>query len=261
MLTVRPGVPGPLRGAYWVWRRNAAVWGRSWRTSLVGSVGEPLFYFLGLGYGLGTLIPSVGGQPYLHFVAPGLMLSSVMQSTTIEATYSTFTKMHHQKVFESMVLSPLAFGDVVLGEMLWAATKGLLSGGTVLALTLLFGAGKSWPGVLAVFLLLFSGLLFAALGMIVTSVARGYESFNYYFTLVISPMFFFSGIFYPVKGLGPWVEYVAWCFPLTHLVNLSRAVLHGGPAEGLWLDVVWLGVFATLCFWVALVRMERRFRA
>lgn len=252
--------PGALRGALWVWRRNAAVWGRSWRTSLVGSVGEPLFYFLGLGYGLGTLIPSVAGQPYLHFVAPGLVLSSVMQSTTIEATYSTFTKMQHQRVFESMVLSPLTFGDVVVGEMLWAMTKGLLSGGTVLALTFAFGAGKPWPGLLAVALLLVAGLIFAAMGLIVTSAARGYESFNYYFTLFISPMFFFSGIFYPVEPLGPWVGTVAWCFPLTHLVNLSRAALRGTAEAALWSDALWVFAFGALCVWAALATMSRRFR-
>jgi len=253
--------PGPLRSALWVWRRNAVVWRRSWTTSVVGSVGEPLFYFLGLGYGLGTLIPSVAGQPYLHFVAPGLILSSVMQSTTIEATYSTFTKMKHQRVFESMVLSPVTFGDVVLGEMLWAMTKGALSGGTVLALTFAFGAGRIWPGLLVLALILVSGLVFASMGLLVTSVARGYESFNYYFTMFISPMFFFSGIFYPVEPLGPWVNYVAWCFPLTHLVNLSRAALRGAATSTLWLDTVWVCAFGALCFWGAMAGMARRFRA
>ena len=124
-------------GAWAVWLRNATVWSRTWKTSLVGSVGEPLFYFFGLGYGLGTLIPDLGGTPYLHYVAPGLMLSSAMYSTTVEATYSTFTKMEHQRVYASMVLSPLHFSEILMGEVLWAMTKGLLSGGTVLLLSLL----------------------------------------------------------------------------------------------------------------------------
>ncbi|MDF1555673.1 MAG: ABC transporter permease [Deferrisomatales bacterium] len=246
-------------GAFWVWLRNATVWGRSWKTSLVGTVGEPLFYFLGLGYGLGTLIPEVGGQPYLHFVAPGLMLSSVMQSTTIESTYSTLTKMEHQKVFASMVLAPLSFPDVVLGEILWAVTKGLLSGTTVLLLALLFGAGRPWPGVLGIGLLLLAGFVFASMGMIVTSIARSYDFFNYYFTLFITPMFFFSGIFYPVASLGPWVEAVAWCFPLTHLVTISRALMGGGAGAALWADVLWLLVFGGVCFALAMRRMSRRF--
>jgi len=253
-------VPLPARpGALDVWLRNAVVWRRSWKTSLVGSVGEPLFYFFGLGYGLGTLIPSVGGQSYLHFVAPGLMLSSVMYSATIEATYSTFTKMEHQKVFASMILSPLTFNDIVLGEILWAMTKGLISGGTILLLSLAFGIGRPWPGLLGVFLILFCGFIFASLGMIVTSLARGYDSFNYYFTLFIAPMFFFSGIFYPVERLGRGFELVAWAFPLTHLVTLSRALMEGSGAAAVPADLLWLTLFAGVTSWGAFRLLSRRF--
>jgi lipooligosaccharide transport system permease protein len=222
-------------------------------------VGEPLLYFIGLGYGLGTLIPAVAGQPYLHFVAPGLMVTSVMQSATIEATYANLTKMEHQKIFASMVLSPLTFSDIVIGELLWAMTKGLLSGGTVLLLCLLFGVGAPWPGLACLGLILLAGLIFASMGMIVTSMARGYDFFNYYFTLVISPMFFFSGVFYPVAGLGRWAEYVAWFFPLTHLTNLSRLILTTTDGVAWWYEVTWLLVFAALALWGAVTRMAVRF--
>jgi lipooligosaccharide transport system permease protein len=248
-----------LPGAWDVWLRNATVWSKSWKTSLVGSIGEPLFYFFGLGYGLGTLIPSVGGQPYLHFVAPGLMLSSVMYSTTIEATYSTFTKMEHQRVYASMVLSPLTFNDIVLGEILWAMTKGLVSGGTILLLSLLFGIGRPWPGLLGIFLILFCGLVFASLGLVVTSLASSYDFFNYYFTLVIAPMFFFSGIFFPVGSVGRWLEHVAWAFPLTHMVAISRALLGKGTTAPVWADLLWLAAFGTVCLWAAFRLLTRRF--
>jgi len=246
-------------GALSVWLRNATVWSRSWKTSLVGSVGEPLFYFFGLGYGLGTIIPSVGGQPYLHYVAPGLMLSSVMYSCTIESTYNTFTKMEHQRVFASMILSPLTFSDILLGELLWAMTKGLVSGGTILLLALLFGVGPVWPGILGIFLILACGLVFACLGLMMTSIARGYDSFNYYFTLFIAPMFFFSGIFFPVERLGEWVARIAWFFPLTHMVNLSRAIMMGEFGASHWGDLLWLVLFASVIFYSAQKLMSRRF--
>lgn len=247
-------------GVLAVWLRNAHVWRRSWKTSLVGSLGEPLFYFLGLGYGLGTLVPSLDGRPYLHFVAPGLMLSSAMYSATIEATYNTFTKMEHQRVFASMVIAPLGFEEIVLGEVLWAVTKGLLSGGMVLVLALLFGVGTPWPAVLGLPLLVLGGVIFASLGLLVTSVARGYDSFNYYFTLVVSPMFFFSGIFYPVHRLGPWVEAVAWVFPLTHLVRVARGLFFGAAgATPLWAELLWVSIFAAVALCLAVRRMARRF--
>lgn len=259
MLTLLGAARQGLAGALVVWTRNATVWLKSWKTSLVGSVGEPLFYVLGLGYGLGTIVPDIDSIPYLHYVAPGLMITSVMQSVTIEATYMIFTKMEHQRVHASMLLSPLTFGDILLGEILWIMTKGLVCGGTVLALLLAFGVAPVWPGLLGVPLVLLAGFVFASLGLVVTSLARGYDSFNYYFTLFIGPMFFFSGTFFPVENLGPWVERVAWAFPLTHLVRISRSLLAGAadapPLISLWV----VAVVAVSAFAAASAMMRRRF--
>ncbi|HEY5997973.1 MAG TPA: ABC transporter permease [bacterium] len=248
-----------LAGPLLVWTRNATVWLASWRTSLVGSVGEPLFYVLGLGYGLGTIVPDVEGLPYLRYVAPGLMITSVMQSVTIEATYMTFTKMRHQQVYACMMLSPLTFGDILLGEVLWIMTKGLICGGTVLALLLVFGVGPLWPGVLGLPLILLAGFTFASLGLIVTSVADGYDSFNYYFTLFIGPMFFFSGTFFPVRNLGPWVERIASAFPLTHLVRLSRSLLSGTADAPPLASLAVATLIAAAAFAAASAMMRRRF--
>ena len=258
-MSVARALPQARPGPWDVWLRNATVWRRNWKTSLVASIGEPLLYFLGLGIGLGTLIPSVGGLPYLHFVAPGLIFSSVMYSSTIESTYSSFTKMEHQKVYASMVLSPLTFADIFLGEVLWSATKGLISGGTVLLLSLLMGIGSPWPGLLCVPLIVLAGFVFAALGLIVTSFARGYDSFNYYFTLFIAPMFFFSGIFFPIARLGSVVEGISFLFPLTHFVNLSRALLTVAGTGEAAASFVFILVFAAISLRLALRLLDRRF--
>jgi lipooligosaccharide transport system permease protein len=253
------GVGRHLAGAGNVWLRNATVWRATWKTSLVGAVGEPLFYLLGLGYGLGTIVPAVAGRPYLLFVAPGLMITSVMYSTTIEATYMTYTKTEHQKVYASMILSPLTFADILLGEILWIMTKGLISGGTILAVLLATGIAPVWPGLLGLPLILLAGFIFASLGMVVTSAARGYDSFNYYFTLVIAPMFFFSGIFFPVDRLGPWVARAAQVFPLTHLAVISRGILGGGGGAPLLLSLGVVALFAVAGFAAANILMQRRF--
>ena len=258
-----PGLTGRftrhLAGAACVWLRNATVWRATWKTSLVGAVGEPLFYLLGLGYGLGSIIPSIADRPYLHFVAPGLMITSVMYSTTIEATYMTFTKMEHQKVYASMILSPLTFTDIILGEIFWIMTKGLISGGTVLTVVLAAGIAPLWPGLLGVPLILLAGFIFASLGMIVTSYSNGYESFNYYFTLVISPMFFFSGVFFPTARLGPWIGGLTQAFPLTHLVVLSRGLLGGTIDTPFLLSLGAVALFAVAGFALASRLMQRRF--
>jgi lipooligosaccharide transport system permease protein len=248
-----------LAGAASVWLRNATVWRATWKTSLVGAVGEPLLYVLGLGYGLGTVMPAIAGRPYLNFVAPGLMITSVMYSTTIEATYMTFTKMEHQKVYASMILSPLTFTDIILGEILWIMTKGLISGGTVLTVVLAAGISPIWPGLLGVPLILLAGFIFASLGMIVTSYSNGYDSFNYYFTLVISPMFFFSGVFFPTERLGAWIGGITQAFPLTHLVVLSRGLLGGAAGVPFLYSLGVVALFAVGSFTVANLLMQRRF--
>jgi len=205
------------------------------------------------------VMPAVDGRPYLHYVAPGLMITSVMYSTTIEATYMTFTKTEHQKVYASMVLSPLTFADIVLGEIFWIMSKGLISGGTVLAIVLAAGIAPPWPGLLGVPLILLAGFTFAALGMIVTSVARGYDSFNYYFTLVIAPMFFFSGVFFPAERIGPWLGYLAQAFPLTHLAVVSRGILGGATGEPVLVSLAVVALFAAAGFTAARALMQRRF--
>jgi lipooligosaccharide transport system permease protein len=94
---------------------------------------------------------------------------------------------------------------------------------------------------------------------VVTSLARGYDSFNYYFTLFIAPMFFFSGIFFPVERLGEWIAKLAWFFPLTHLVNISRAIFQGAAAPHLFGDLIWVGLFTVAAAAMALRLMSRRF--
>jgi lipooligosaccharide transport system permease protein len=158
-----------------------------------------------------------------------------------------------------MILSPLTFADIILGEVLWIMTKGLISGGTILAVVLMTGIAPLWPGLLGVPLILLSGFVFASLGMIVTSISKGYDSFNYYFTLVISPMFFFSGIFFPTERLGPWIAPLTRAFPLTHLAVLSRGILGGSTGTPLLPSLVAVGLFAVVGFAVATTSMQRRF--
>ena len=138
-------------------------------------------------------------------------------------------------------------------------TKGLISGGTILAVVLATGIAPVWPGLLGVPLILLAGFTFASLGMIVTSVARSFDSFNYYFTLVIAPMFFFSGVFFPAERLGPWVWRLAQAFPLSHLTVVSRGILGGALGPPFLLSLGVLGCYAAAAFALARCRMQRRF--
>ena len=250
----------PRLSARWiaVWRRNFLVWKKLALPSILGNLADPLIYMLGLGYGLGSLLPEVGGTSYVAFLSAGTVCASTMNAATFEALYSAFSRMHVQKTWEAMLNAPLELEDVMLGELFWAATKSLLSGCAILVVIFALGLSHS-PlalGVLPVILL--TGLSFAALGLIINALAPSYDFFMYYFTLFITPTTLLSGVFFPREQLPAAVQGVTQVLPLTHAVQLVRPLLRGEVPANLLLHVAMLLAITTAAFLVALVLTRRR---
>ena len=111
-----------------VWRRNFLVWRKLAIASVIGNIAEPMITLIAFGYGLGSLLQNIEGMPYIEFLASGSIAMSVMMAASFEALYSAFSRMHVQKTWESLLNTPLALDDIVLAEMLWAASKALISG-------------------------------------------------------------------------------------------------------------------------------------
>jgi lipooligosaccharide transport system permease protein len=221
----------PTWRAVRVWERNLTVFRKYSLPSLVGpSIGEPLLYLLGLGFGLGTLVGTIGGMRYVEFVAPGMVMSSAMFAAAYECTYGSYVRMVHQKTYEAIITTPLSLEDVVAGDILWGASKGLFNGSIMLLVVGLFGLARS-PWALAVPLIVaLLALLFAGLSLVVAALARSFEFFNYYLTLIVTPMFLFCGVFYPLDSLPSWVQALAWYLPLTHAVTAARTLMLGQPS-------------------------------
>lgn len=244
-------------GAFRVWLRNYESWKDFAVASLVGTVAEPLLYFAAIGFGLGRFVDDIQGQPYEAFLAPGLVAATAMNAAAFETTFGSFTRMTEQRTYEAIVMTPISVGEVVAGDILWAASKSLLGGGVILLIMLPLGLIEG-PLALAVLPLTFAvGIMFGALGMAYTAIAPSYTFFNYFFTLVIGVMFLFSGVFFPLEGLPAWVGWSAWFLPLTHAVSLMRGLTAGTLAPSMWLDLAWLVAFTLLVFWLA-VRLIRR---
>jgi len=241
-----------------VWYRDARVWVTFYKASLIGNLGEPLLYLLAMGWGLGRMVGTVNGVPYIEFLAPGLICSTAMYSATFECTFGAFTRMTRQRTYDAILASPVSLDEIVAGEILWGGTKGLLSGGAMLLVMSLFGLVGGPAALLALPLSFVIGLLFASLSMIVTARAPSYDFFSYYFTLVIAPMFLFSGIFFPVESLPHWARTLAWFLPLTHGVSVSRAIFSGGTGMEPALDVLWLLIFIAAAFIVAVRGIRKR---
>ena len=251
-------VPVLLSGWLPVWRRNFLVWRKLAIPSVLGNLADPLIYMLGLGYGLGALLPSVEGQPYVAFLAAGTVCASTMNAATFESLYSAFSRMHVQKTWDAILNTPLGLGDVVAGELFWATTKSLFSGAAILAVVAVLGLAQGWIALWALPAIVLTGLAFAALGLIWNALAPSYDFFMYYFTLFITPMMLLSGVFFPVEQLPAAVQAVATVLPLNHAVELVRPLLLGRTPEHVVLHCgVLLGV-ALVGYHVALALCRKR---
>lgn len=246
------------RRAVKVWLRNRDTWLKFYRASLVGNLAEPVLFLLAFGLGLSQFISDIDGMPYLNYIAPGLMLAAAMNAAAFECTFGAYTRMESQKTYDAIIVTPVSIEEVAAGEILWGASKGFLSAVVILTVLVPWGLAASPWLFLAPVLFVLAGLMFSALSLIVTAFAPSYDYFAYYFSLVISPMFFFSGVFFPLSALPAWVQTVSWFMPLTHAVNVSRGLAAGAVSPRLLLDGLWMLVFALAASWLAINLIKRR---
>ena len=241
-----------------VWRRNYLVWKKLAAESVLGNIVEPLFYLVGFGMGIGAMVPEVDGVKYIAFLAGGTICYSTMLSASFEALYSGFARMHVQRTWEGILNAPVSLEDVVFAEWVWAASKSFLSGTAVLLVAAALGLAQSWTMVLILPLAFLIGLTFAGLGLVMTALARSYDFFMYWFTLVLTPMMLLCGVFYPVRGMPGWLQAIANALPLTHAIELGRPLLLGRLPESPLLNVAVLAAYGLAGFFVALALFRRR---
>jgi len=245
---------------YHVFVRNMISYKRFVLTTFLVSLIEPLFYLITFGIGMGAYMGLFGGKPYLHFLVPGVLVSSVMMSSSFECMYGTFVKMVHERLYDSLIATPVSAEDAIAGDIAWGAFRGLISGTLMMLVAMAMGVLPASPFRVAFVMLLMVlvGGLFASLGMIVTSFAPNFDFFNYYTELVITPMLFFSGVFFPLDRFPEWMKTFAQVLPLTHAVNISRAVFSGEFRPGIWLSALYVVVLGTAAFLFGVKRMKKR---
>jgi lipooligosaccharide transport system permease protein len=242
-----------------VWRRNFLVWRKLAIPSMLGNLADPMLYMLGLGFGLGALLPDVAGVPYLTFLAAGTVAYSTMNSATFETLYSGFSRMHVQKTWDAILNTPLTLDDVLLGEWVWAASKALLSGLAILAIIWVLDLEASfWLSLWIIPVVILTGLCFAGMGLVMNAVSPNYDFFLYYFTLVITPMVLLCGVFYPVSQLPAALQMVSRFLPLSHAIDLVRPLVLGRLPEDILLHVLVLIAYGSVGFWLGLGLTRRR---
>lgn len=243
---------------YPIWQRHFLVWKKLAGSSVLGNIADPMIYLLGLGYGLGKLLPQMGGTSYMVFLAAGTVCYSTMNSASFEALYSSFARMHEQRTWEAIMNTPVTLDDIVMSEVLWAASKSLMSGTAVLAVAWLLGLSHSLLSLWLIPLVLLTGLCFGALGLIMTSLAPSYDFFMYYFTLAVTPMMLLSGVFFPIEQLPPLLQGFSMLLPLTHAINIARPLMNGIVPQAVLLHIAVLLGYTAIGFYISLVLFRRR---
>jgi lipooligosaccharide transport system permease protein len=252
-----------------VWRRDLDVYLKTWKVNLVPPFLEPILYLLAMGFGLGFFVQPIEGLPYIVYIAPAVVAISTLNSAFFETTYGSFVRMTYQKTFDAIVATPLSLEEVIVGEMAWGAVKGMIYGGIVLSVVAALGALGVFPlfsyaNILLIILVvpfcLLFGLLSSALGMCCTAIAPTIDSFNYATFLLITPMFLFSGTFFPLSSLPAAVQTVVLiALPLPHAVIVSRQLMVNRIDLGqMLLSLSWITVVTVILFILAVVLMNRK---
>ncbi len=208
-----------------VWLRNFLFFRKTFLVSLFWTVLEPLMYLAAIGFGLGQFVEQIEGLTFIDFYYPGLLASTAMMISYFEATYPNYTKLTHQKTYAIMLMTPLTEKNILLGEILWAASKGFLAVCGVVAVSLFFGLFK-YQILFTLPVLFVLCTVFAAFGMVMISLAKNYDSFIFSTSGIIIPMSLISGTYFSVQNLPIFLKGLAYLLPLTHAVNLTRDIIY-----------------------------------
>ena len=245
-----------------VWQRNLIVYRKIWLVNFLPPLLEPLFYLLAFGVGLSLLVGDLSFEgrtvSYISFITPSLLAITIMQNAFFENTFASFVRMYYQKTFDAMMATPLSVEEVITGEIIWGATKSLIAATIMLGVVSLFGLVQYPDALLVIPLSFLWGFAFGCVGMLFTGIVPSIDMFNLPVFLFITPMFLFSGTFFPLSGLPGWAQTLALVFPLTHLVQMTRSVCLGILSIDLLWPLAYMIVFSAVLFPLALASMHKR---
>ena len=259
------GYPPLRHRLYSVWYRHMRVYGQHIISNGFPPFLEPLIFLAGIGLGLGQYITEdIGGRSYLEFLAIGLLVTASMWTASFECTFGTFIRLEFQKVYDGMLAAPITANDLIIGEIFWAGSKGFFfSFAVLLVLCIVSAFGQlivPLPNALAAPIIGFAtGMMFATLGLLVTSFVKTINHFNFYMTGLISPMFFFSGVVFEINRLPENIRPIAEIVPLTHSVRLMRSICGDECSlmTNIW-DLTYIVLFTLIVGFFAIQRLKKR---
>lgn len=241
-----------------VWKRNFLNFRKTFFVSILWVAWEPTLYLIALGYGLGAYVTQMNGISYIEFLFPGLLCLTAMLGSFFEATYGTFHKLSYQKTFQTILMTPVGANELVFGEILWSASKGFLGVLGVTFIGALFGLVNTFhiiPTLLFLFLVCW---MFASMGMLVTSIAKNYDSFIYSTSGFITPMTMISGIYFPLEQSAVTIQVLTYVLPLRYANNGVRHLLMGQYNSRLLLYLIVVAAMGYMCQNLAIYRIRQK---
>lgn len=253
-----------MKGALLVLEHNAIVYRRTWRGSIFVSFVSPLLFLTAMGVGLGSLIArgpnhSVGGLPYLAFIAPGLLLVATMQTAFSEMAYPILSKTQWLHTYDGMLATPIRVRDILAGEIGWLIIRLATVASIFFAVMVAFGAVHSAQAAAAIPVAILNGLAFGAPMLAFSAAQRSDIGFAMIGRFVITPLFILGGTFFPLQQLPGAVQSFAWLTPLAHGVTLARSLTSGTATSGAILQhLAVLALYAAAGIVVARFTLQRR---
>jgi lipooligosaccharide transport system permease protein len=247
--------PAALRGMI---MREVVNFSSFWRSSTFSSTVDPTIYLLAFGFGFGSLVGSVAGYDYVDFVGTGIVATTVLFAGAFPAMYSTFVKYEFQHTYDAILAAPVDTEELVTGEALWIGARTGVYGCVPMLVAVAFGLDPSWGMLLVPGIAGLAGLGWAAFGIFIAAKSDKIESFSYWQSGLLTPMFLVAGTFFPLNGLPTWAQVLGHLNPLYHCVQLVRDAVFGLLG---WADVGHLAFligFALVSWRLAVRFMERK---
>jgi lipooligosaccharide transport system permease protein len=229
-----------------VFTREITLFRRVWPSTTFGSIVEPTINLIAFGFGLGALVSSVQGIPYIQFVGTGTVATAVLFSSVFAGMFDTYVKRFYMKTYDGILATPVDVPELFIAEATWIAVKSGIYGCAPLFVAMIFGLPPSW-GMLAIpFIGFLTGFGFALMGQWFSGIVPSIDSFTYVQSALITPLFLLAGIFFPLEGLPQWVQTLAQFNPLYHCVQLIRHAVFGWEPLNDLGNVLALVVFAVI---------------
>ena len=229
-----------------------------WRSSTFSSTVDPTIYLLAFGFGFGSLVSKVAGYDYIDFVGTGVVATTVLFSGAFPAMYGTFVKYSFQHTYDAILAAPVDTEELVTGEALWIAARTGVYGCVPMLVAMVFGLDPSWGMLLVPLIAALAGFGWAAFGIFIAAKSQKIESFSYWQSGLLTPMFLVAGTFFPLDQLPQWAQVLGNFNPLFHCVQLVRHAVFG--LQG-WEDVghvAFLVGFAFISWRLAIRFMEKK---